>query len=85
MGNRRMISKKTISTNQFLSLPDKSKVLYFMLILNADDDGFAAHGFQLGQPEFIADGKSNETKGDFCDNAQLSDLLQRGKSEARNV
>ena len=40
MGNRRMISKKTISTNQFLSLPDKSKVLYFMLILNADDDGF---------------------------------------------
>ncbi|MBQ3489650.1 MAG: hypothetical protein IJA86_03565 [Clostridia bacterium] len=42
MGNRRMISKKTIATNQFLSLPDKSKVLYFMLILNADDDGFVS-------------------------------------------
>ena len=42
MGDRRMISKKILATNQFLGLYDKTKVLYFMMILNADDDGFVS-------------------------------------------
>ena len=42
MGERRMISKKILATNQFLGLYDKTKVLYFMMILNADDDGFVS-------------------------------------------
>ena len=42
MGDRRMISKKAIANNLFHTLPDKSKILYFMLLLNADDDGFVS-------------------------------------------
>ena len=37
-----MISKKAIANNTFQALSDKSKILYFMFILNADDDGFVS-------------------------------------------
>lgn len=40
MANRRMISKDILYCDEFLSLPDKEKVLYIYLIINADDDGF---------------------------------------------
>jgi hypothetical protein len=40
MANRRMISKDILYCDEFLSLPDKEKVLYTYLIINADDDGF---------------------------------------------
>jgi len=42
MGDRRMISKKVLANDKFTELPDKTKVLYFMMILNADDDGFVS-------------------------------------------
>ena len=42
MGDRRMISKKAIANNSFHALSDKAKVLYFMFVLNADDDGFVS-------------------------------------------
>ena len=40
MANRRMISKDILYCDEFLSLPDKEKVLYVYLLINADDDGF---------------------------------------------
>lgn len=42
MKDRRMISKKALATDTFHSFSDKTKVLYFMLLLNADDDGFVS-------------------------------------------
>ena len=40
MANRRMISKDILYCDEYLSLPDKEKVLYTYLLLEADDDGF---------------------------------------------
>lgn len=40
MAERRMISKKIVSTDRFLSLPEKARLAYFYLITEADDDGF---------------------------------------------
>ena len=40
MAERRMISKKIVCTDKFLSLSDKSKIAYFYLLMEADDDGF---------------------------------------------
>ena len=42
MKERRMISKKVLATDVFHSFSDKTKVLYFMLLLHADDDGFVS-------------------------------------------
>ena len=41
MAQRRMISKAVINTAKFLKMPVSSQLLYFHLILNADDDGVA--------------------------------------------
>lgn len=40
MAEKRMFSKKFISRDDFLSMPDSSQNLYIHLSLNADDDGF---------------------------------------------
>ncbi len=40
MAERRMISKKVITKDTFVYLTDKAKLLYYELILAADDDGF---------------------------------------------
>ena len=53
MAERRMFSKTLIESDRFLELPDKAKLLYFYLVMNADDDGFIgntksiirAHGY----------------------------------------
>lgn len=47
MATRRMISKEVVMTDDFLELPPTSKVLYFFLNLEADDDGF------VGNPKMI--------------------------------
>ena len=41
MAERRMVSKRIISTARFLRLPATAQALYFHLCLNADDDGVA--------------------------------------------
>jgi len=46
MAERRMISKKIISSAKFLKMPHEAQNLYFYLILNADDDGIA-EGFNV--------------------------------------
>ena len=43
MAERRMISKKVVQRDAFAILPDKAKVLYFYLMLEADDDGFVGN------------------------------------------
>lgn len=43
MAERRMMAKSVIETDEFIDLPATSKVLYFYLMLNADDDGFVAN------------------------------------------
>lgn len=43
MANRRMFSKDVLMTDDFLDLPPTTKVLYFFLNLEADDDGFVAN------------------------------------------
>lgn len=43
MATRRMISKSVIMTDNFLDLPPTTKVLYFFLNLEADDDGFVGN------------------------------------------
>ena len=42
MAERRMIAKKIIMTDEFYALHDKSKVLYMMCLISADDDGFVS-------------------------------------------
>ena len=43
MANRRMFSKDVLMIDDFLDLPPTTKVLYFFLNLEADDDGFVAN------------------------------------------
>jgi phage replication protein len=43
LANRRMFSKDVLMTDDFLDLPPTTKVLYFFLNLEADDDGFVAN------------------------------------------
>lgn len=40
MAERRMMSKKVIHGDHFMDLPATTKVLYFYLMIEADDDGF---------------------------------------------
>ena len=40
MAERRMMSKSIIKSDQFLEMPMSSQLLYFHLLLDADDDGF---------------------------------------------
>lgn len=47
MANRRMMSKTIIDTDKFNNLSLGARLLYFMLVLHADDDGF------VGNPECI--------------------------------
>lgn len=47
MAQRRMMSKKIIDTDVFLSMPATSQNLYFHFLLRADDDGF------IGNPKTI--------------------------------
>ena len=40
MAERRMMAKSIIKSDQFLEMPMSSQLLYFHLLLDADDDGF---------------------------------------------
>lgn len=40
MAEKRMFAKQTVTSDRFLDLPVKAKVLYFYLSLYADDEGF---------------------------------------------
>lgn len=40
MAEKRMFAKQTVTSDMFLDLPVKAKVLYFYLSLYADDEGF---------------------------------------------
>ena len=42
MAKRRMFSKDVIDTDHFLEMPMTAQVLYFLLALRADDDGFVS-------------------------------------------
>ena len=44
---RRMFTSDVIAENEFLSLPNRAKVLYIYLCLFADDDGFCGSGKML--------------------------------------
>lgn len=43
MAQRRMISLRIIDTDQFLEMPVSSRLLYYDMILRADDDGFVSN------------------------------------------
>ncbi len=43
MAERRMISKKVVCTDRFLALTEKAQLLYYYLVLEADDDGFVGN------------------------------------------
>ena len=40
MAERRMLSKTIMNSDNFLELPMGSRLLYYDLVINADDDGF---------------------------------------------
>lgn len=42
MATKRMFDKDLIATDRFLDLPDSSKALYFLLGVEADDEGFVS-------------------------------------------
>ena len=43
MANKRMFSKDIVNSSKFLKMPATSRLLYYDLGMNADDDGFAEH------------------------------------------
>ncbi len=43
MANRRMISMQIVDTDAFLEMPVSSQLLYFHLLMRADDEGFIAN------------------------------------------
>ncbi len=49
MAERRMISKRLVSSDQFLDLPLEAQALYFRLILEADDDGFLSNAMSVSR------------------------------------
>lgn len=44
MADRRMIDRAIVTEGRFLDLPTNSKLLYMMLIVHADDEGFVDPG-----------------------------------------
>lgn len=50
MAQKRMFSKKIIQTDAFMDMPQSSQLLYFHLVMEADDDGF------IGNPKRIMKG-----------------------------
>jgi hypothetical protein len=47
MAERRMISKRIVDTDLFLDMPATTRLLYYDLLIRADDDGF------VGSPKKI--------------------------------
>ena len=43
MAEKRMFSKKIVSSDAFLEMPLSSQALYFHLAMYADDDGFVSN------------------------------------------
>jgi hypothetical protein len=43
MANKRMIAKQIIDSDAFLDMPTSSQLLYFHLIMRADDEGFVGN------------------------------------------
>ena len=43
MAQRRMISKKIVDTDAFLDMPPTGRLLYYDLLMRADDDGFVSN------------------------------------------
>ena len=42
MAERRMFSTRVVCTDKFTSLPERAQLLYFQLVMHADDDGFVS-------------------------------------------
>lgn len=64
MAERRMISKRVIDTDRFLDMPISSRLLYYDLLIRADDDGF------VGSPRKI-------TRMIGADDNDLQNLVDR--------
>ena len=43
MATRRMVSREIAESDRFVDMKTSSKLLYFYLVLNADDDGFVGN------------------------------------------
>ena len=43
MAQRRMFNKSITNSSKFLKMPMSSRLLYYDLGMNADDDGFVEH------------------------------------------
>lgn len=43
MAERRMVSKKIVDSDLFMDMPQSTQVLYFHLLLRADDEGFVGN------------------------------------------
>ena len=52
---------------------------------DAHDDGLAAHGFQLADPELVADGERDEAQSHLRKNIQALHRLHGGKAQALNM
>ena len=52
---------------------------------DSDDDGAAANGFKLRQPEFVAHGKGNKAQRGLGDDAEVFHLIQRVKAQTGNL
>lgn len=65
MANRRMFARSVINDDRFYSMSDKAKLLYFILGMDADDDGF------IGSPLRIA-------KAYDADRSHIQELIDAG-------
>lgn len=65
MAERRMISKSLLMDNEFLSLSNDEKALYFYLLMFADDDGFIKRSIMIDGVLHVSDDNYNnlENKG----------------------
>lgn len=65
MAERRMISKSLLMDNEFLSLSNDEKTLYFYLLMFADDDGFIKRSIMIDGVLHVSDDNYNnlENKG----------------------
>lgn len=63
MAERRMISKSLLMDNEFLSLSNDEKALYFYLLMFADDDGFIKRSIMIDGVLHVSDDNYNNLEG----------------------
>ena len=64
MAERRMISKKVVYSDNFNRLTAKSKLLYYTMVMEADDDGLIGNIKQI----FAHVGANKKSLDALCDN-----------------